>query len=296
MQIVIAGGTGFLGRALARQLESRGDRVVVLTRTARAAGQVAWNPTEQAGAWVDAVASADVVVNLAGEPVDAGRWTPERKRALIDSRVGTTAALVERLAQRGSSAALINASAIGFYGAHADEPLDESAGPGDDFLARLCVEWEATARRAEASRRVVLLRTGLVLDRHDGALPRMALPFQLFAGGPLGSGRQYWSWIHRDDWVGLVVRAIDADTVRGPLNLSAPTPVTNREFARTLGRVLHRPGFMPAPAVALRLALGEMADAMILNGQRVLPAQALRAGYAFRWPQLEPALRDLYRD
>lgn len=293
MHVVIAGGTGFLGRALSTHLEARGDHVQVLTRRATASHHVAWVPGQATGAWVSTVAAADVVVNLSGKPVDAGRWNQTRKAVLIESRVSSTRALVDALGDVGRPVALLNASAVGFYGSRAEEPVDESAASGSDFLASLCVAWEAEAMRASTRHRVVLLRTGLVLDAHAGALSRLLLPFRLGVGGPMGSGRQYWPWIHRDDWVRLVVAAIDDSRVVGPLNLSAPHPCTNREFARTLGRVMRRPAIMPAPAFALRLALGEMADSMVLGGQCAIPARALALGFQFRFESLESALRDL---
>jgi uncharacterized protein (TIGR01777 family) len=190
-------------------------------------------------------------------------------------------------------ATFVSASAVGYYGPRGDEPLTEESPPGSDFLATVCRDWEAEALRAGAGTRVVLLRTGLVLGNVGGALPQIALPFRLFAGGPVGSGRQYWSWIHRDDWVELVRWALQTTGISGPINLTAPNPVTNREFASTMGRVMHRPAFMPAPGFAMKLLLGEMADALLLTGQRVLPAKPHANGFPFRFGSLEPALRDL---
>ena len=300
MRVVIAGGTGFLGTALAQSLRAEAHEVILLTRRPRTADQVAWNPSAvEAGVsrpWFDVLDGADAVVNLAGEPLDAGRWTAARKQRILASRLDATNALVaaiEHVPQAPS--VLVSASAIGVYGQLADQPVTETAPPGDDFLASVCVAWERAARAAEGRSRVILLRTGLVLDRRHGALPRLALPFHLFAGGPMGSGRQWWSWIHVADWVGLVRWAIATADVAGPVNLTAPQPVTNREFTKTLGRVLGRPALLPAPGFALRALLGEMADALILGGQRVRPQRALEAGYAFRFPALEAALRELYR-
>jgi len=192
-------------------------------------------------------------------------------------------------------AVFVNASAIGYYGARGAGVVTEESPPGSDFLASVCVAWEGAAMAAAGMMRVVLLRTGLVLDRNAGALPKLALPFRVFAGGRVGSGDQYWSWIHRDDWVRMVRWAIDNAAVTGPTNLTAPSPVTNREFTAALARVLRRPALAPAPAFALRLMLGEMADAMILNGRRVLPAKAERGGFEFRYPDLESALQQIYR-
>jgi uncharacterized protein (TIGR01777 family) len=190
---------------------------------------------------------------------------------------------------------LVSGSAVGYYGLLGDEMVDEDAPAGDDFLADVCRAWESEAQRAAGATRIVLLRTGLVLGPSGGALQPMLLPFRLFVGGPVGSGRQYWSWIHRDDWVSLVIWALNTAAISGPLNATAPTPVPNREFARTLGRVLRRPSMMPAPGWALRLALGEMADVLLLGGQRVLPVKAQDAGFTFRYVSLEPALREILR-
>jgi len=295
-RIVIAGGSGFLGSALIRRLRAGGHDVTLLTRRPRGAGDVAWDPSAPTGAWRSVVAEADAVVNLAGEPIESQRWTPERKAAILHSRVRATQAIVRAITGAPRApAVLLNASAIGIYGPHAEDVVTEATPAGTDFLAQLCVAWEREAAPASARSRVVLLRTGLVLDRDAGALPRMAMPFHFFVGGPLGSGRQYWSWIHVDDWVSMVLWALEDGSAAGPINITAPTPVTNREFASTLGRVLKRPALLPAPGFALRIALGEMADALILSGQRVLPARALASGFRFQHEGLEQALRALYR-
>ncbi|MGE3401639.1 MAG: TIGR01777 family oxidoreductase [Vicinamibacterales bacterium] len=289
MRVVAAGGSGFLGTRLVDALRADGHDVLVLTRRPGGAGQVAW---AQADAAID---GADAVVNLAGESLEAGRWTAERKQRILNSRVAATRVVVDAIARAPRPPGVfLSASAIGIYGPRDDQPVTEATAPAGDFLASVCVAWEREARVAESKARVVLLRTGLVLDAAGGALPRLALPFRFFAGGPLGSGHQWWSWIHVDDWVGMVRWAIDHASVSGPVNLTAPAPVTNREFAKTLGRVLRRPALLPAPAIALRVMLGEMADALILTGQRVLPQRAIDAGYAFRFPTLEPAVRDLF--
>jgi hypothetical protein len=239
---------------------------------------------------------ADVVVNLAGEPLDAGRWTDARKASIVESRVKTTETLVNGMSSVARRPPVfLNASAIGVYGTHGSEALTEESPPGANFLASVCVEWEKAAMAAAWMTRVVLLRTGLPLDKTGGALPQLARPFKLFAGGRVGSGNQYWSWIHRDDWTRLVRWAIENTEVKGPLNLTAPSPVTNREFTAALAHALHRPAFAPAPAFAVRLAFGEMADAVILSGQRVLPAKAERNGFEFRYPDLASALRQIYQ-
>ena len=300
MRVVVAGGTGFLGAALARSLRESGNDVTVLSRRPRGSGQAAWDPADPAGAWTKVIDGSDAVVNLAGEPLDAGRWTAARKASILDSRRLATGAIVRAIAQaQHPPGVLLNASAIGIYGPRGDELVTEATGTEEaaaagDFLAGVCRAWEGEALAASARSRVVLLRTGLVLDRHDGALPRLAMPFRFGAGGPVGSGRQWWSWIHVDDWVSIVRWALATPQLSGPVNLTAPQPVTNREFARTLGRALRRPAFMPAPAPALRLLLGEMADALILNGQRVVPARATASGFRFRYETLDAALRAIY--
>jgi uncharacterized protein (TIGR01777 family) len=289
MKVIVAGGTGFLGSALGASLRVDGHDVLVMTRHPKGRNEVPWtDPSVFDG--------ADAVINLAGEPLDAGRWNDARKASILDSRIHATETIVKSISSvTRRPAVLLNGSAIGVYGAHGNEALTEESPPGAGFLASVCVKWEAAAMAAAWTTRVVLLRTGLVLDRAGGALPKLARPFKLFAGGRVGSGDQYWSWIHRDDWTRLVRWAIDTAAIRGPINLTAPSPVSNREFTDALARALHRPALAPAPAFALRLALGEMADAMILSGQRVLPATATRSGFDFRYPDLESALRQIYQ-
>jgi len=296
MRIVIAGGTGFLGRPLADVLSASGADVVVLTRRTTAAAArhrlIEWNPDGTAvGAWAESVNGAAAVINLAGESIAGSRWSAAHKQRILDSRVRATRSLVDAIRRADAPPPVfVSGSAVGYYGPCDDRLLDESAQPGSDFLARVCVEWEKEAHAAEDRTRVVLIRTGLVLERDGGALPQMLLPFKLGAGGPVGSGRQYWPWIHRDDWISLVVWALRTPSIAGAVNATAPQPVTNREFARALGRALHRPSFMPAPAFALRLMLGEMADALLLSGQRAIPAKAEREGFSFRHRRVEDAL------
>jgi uncharacterized protein (TIGR01777 family) len=289
MKAVIAGGTGFLGSALAGSFRADGHHVTIISRHPHGPDQVAWTDRS-------ALDGADVVVNLAGTSLDSGRWTDSRKAEILDSRVQATETIVKAMSEVSRRPAmLLNQSAVGFYGAHGSESLTEESPPGSDFLASVCVAWEAAATKAAWMTRVVLLRTGLPLDASGGALPRLALPFRFFAGGRLGSGEQYWSWIHIHDWIRMVRWAIEQPDINGPLNATAPAPATNRELADALGRALRRPAFTPAPAIALRLLLGEMADALILSGQRVLPAKATRSGFEFRYPDLESALRQIYR-
>jgi uncharacterized protein (TIGR01777 family) len=298
MNVFVTGATGLIGRALCEALVRRGDAVTALSRSpdrARlalpGARVVAGDPTSP-GPWQEELAQADACVNLAGEPLDA-RWTPARKEGFRASRVDATG-LVAAVVAAGGPGVLVSASAVGYYGDRGEEILDERSGPGADFLAGLCVAWEAAAAPAAARARVVLLRTGLVLARDGGALPRMVAPFRLFAGGPLGDGRFWQSWIHLGDLVGLVLLALEDPRATGPLDATAPEPVRNRDLARAIGRVLSRPSFLPAPAFAIRAALGELAD-VVLSSQRVLPAKALALGYRFAFPALEAALSDLLR-
>ncbi|UVT15896.1 MAG: TIGR01777 family protein [Nitrospira sp.] len=299
MNIVVAGATGFIGRALCTTLLHAGHRVSILTRNAgqvfnqpgRSVSQVPWN-SRDAGPWEQALEGADAVINLAGAPIAEARWTDARKQLITDSRVLTTRLLVRALSQRSARpATFISASGIGYYGASDDRCLDEGAARGPGFLADLCLAWEAEAlRAAEFGTRVVLLRTGMVLERDGGALPKMLLPFRLFAGGPIMPGSQWVSWIHRRDHIGLIQWALSTATLSGPLNAVAPEPVTMNTFCEVLGRVLHRPSWLPVPGIALNILLGELGSLMT-TGQRVIPAKAIAGGYAFQYPALEPALR-----
>jgi len=300
MRIVIAGGTGFIGRALVAKLVEQGWTVTVLTRQAPDAVQrrlrlpvavVQWRPTDPPDPGL--VDGTDAVVNLAGATI-ARRWTAAARRLILESRVQATKALVEAIRRAAAPPrVLVNASAVGFYGPRGDEPVTEADGPGSDFLANVCLAWEAAARPAqEAGVRVVLLRMGLVLGR-GGALSRMSVPFLFFVGGPLGSGRQWVPWIHIDDVTGLIAFVLENGVLQGPVNAAAPNPVRNRDFAAALGRVLRRPAVVPAPALLLRWGLGEMSS-MLLTGQRAIPAAAVQAGYTFRFPTLELALREIY--
>lgn len=293
MKIVVAGGSGFLGEPLVKQLLGRGDEVAVLTRNpshVRAGRAVQWDGRTQ-GAWSSEVTSADVVINLAGENVGEGRWTDERKKRLIASRLDATGAIVEALRRDpAKKRVVINASAVGYYGNRGDEVLDENASRGDGFLATLVEKWESAAKEAEPLARLVILRFGVVLDAEGGALKKMALPFKLGAGGPVGSGEQWMSWVDRDDAIKMMIWAIDRDAARGIYNVTSPQPVRNRDFARALGRVLHRPALMPAPAFALKIAFGEMAEEVLLAGQRVMPRRAEGEGFVFERPELGVAL------
>jgi uncharacterized protein (TIGR01777 family) len=296
-RIVITGGTGFLGRPLAAALASEGHDVVVLTRAGGGAQpgvrRVVWAADGGVGEWARELDGAVAVVNLAGESIAGSRWTAAHKQRVLQSRIAATRSIVGGIqAARTPPPVLVNGSAVGYYGPRGDEVLTEDAQAGTDFLADVCVRWETEARRAVSERtRVVCLRTGLALEKDGGALPPMLPPFKFGAGGPVGNGRQYWPWIHRDDWVGLVRWTILSAGASGAINATAPTPVTNAEFAGALGRALHRPAFMPAPAFALRLLLGEMADSLLLSGQRAVPHRAEEGGFTFRYPQVDGALR-----
>jgi len=297
LRVVVTGGTGFIGGALCQALRGAGHEVTVVSRGASRPGQAR---APGAVAWDDLAASvegADAVVNLAGEPIAAGRWTAARKDAIRASRLDATRRVVEAI--RAASArprVLVSGSAIGFYGPHDDEPVDESAEPGRDFLAGVCQAWEREAAVAESlDLRVVRLRIGIVLAPDGGALARMLPPFRAFVGGPIGDGHQWMSWIHRDDVTGMILAALADARWTGAVNATAPHAVTNREFARTLGRALARPAAVPVPAFALRILLGTELAGMLLTGQRVIPAAATARGYRWRYPELTPALRATVR-
>ena len=296
MTVVLAGGSGFLGSKLRAQLEREGHRVVNLTRSPRPdrKGDLPWQPDGSAGQLAAHLEGADAVVNLAGENIAGTFWSEARKAQLRNSRLLATRTVVRAIAAcERPPKALISGSAVGYYGAHGDEIVTERTPPGTDFLARLCVDWEQEARAGESAKtRLVILRSGVVLGADGGALNKMILPFKLGLGASLGSGDQYMPWIHVDDWVSMLVWLIGADRAIGAFNASAPTPVTNRDFTRTLGRVLRRPAVFHAPSFVLKIGLGELAE-MLLTGQRVLPAAAEELGFRFAHRQLEPALRSL---
>ncbi|WP_454828956.1 TIGR01777 family oxidoreductase [Pseudoxanthomonas wuyuanensis] len=292
MQVLVTGGSGFIGRALCRQLLQAGHHPTVLTRDVRAAARHL--PGVRLIAALDELERADAAINLAGESLTRGRWNARRKQAFRDSRIGTTQRLLAWLQRRQTRpAVLVSGSAIGYYGPRDDTPLDETAAPGDDFAAQLCRDWETEAAKATGlGVRVCLLRTGIVLGADGGALGRMLPPFRLGLGGPMGSGRQWMSWVHRADLVRLILWLLENQDGSGAYNATAPQPVTNREFARTLGRVLRRPALLTTPAPALKLMFGEMAD-LLLTGQRVVPQRARAQGFEFHHPQLQAALCDL---
>jgi uncharacterized protein (TIGR01777 family) len=287
MRVLVTGGTGLVGKPACDALRAAGHSVTIVSREpgrvpARAVG---WDGLRSV------MSETDAIVNLAGAPIAGGRWTDARKAEIRRSRVEGTRALVDAIAAADPRpTVLVSASAIGYYGDRGDEPLDETARPGTGFLARVCIEWEAEARRAETfGLRVVLARFGIVLAPDGGALSAMLLPFRAGLGGTLGSGRQWMSWVHRDDVVGLLRDAVAKDAYAGPVNATSPNPVTNKDFTKALGRALHRPAILPVPGFGLRLVLGEMAS-MLLSSQRVLPAVARGVGYEWRQPELPAAL------
>jgi uncharacterized protein (TIGR01777 family) len=307
MKVVIAGGTGFLGRPLAAALVHDRHDVVVLTRGSTASPrahrapapgtrEVAWEPNGERGAWAAEIDGAGAVVNLAGEPIAGKRWTAAQKQRILDSRVDATRSLAAAI--HGAVApppVFVSGSAVGYYGPLGGEIATEDRPAGSDFLARVCERWEQEAMRVASERtRVTCLRTGIVLEKDGGALPEMLPPFRFGVGGPLGSGRQYCPWIHRDDWIALVRWAIANPAASGALNATAPHPVTNADFARAIGRALHRPALLPAPGFALRLLLGEMADALLLSGQNAVPAKAERGGFQFRYNDVNAALGAIF--
>jgi uncharacterized protein len=298
MRVTLTGATGRIGGGLAEALVARGDEVTALTRDPdRAARRLAagvtparWDPME-GPAPADALAGRDAVVHLAGEDV-AQRWSSEVKQRIRASReIGTRNLVAGLAAVDPRPGVLVAGSASGYYGAHGDERIDESAPAGDDFLAAVCVAWEREAQEAqELGMRVVHVRTGIVLDADGGALATMLTPFKLGVGGPVAGGRQYMPWIHLDDEIGLLLAAIDADGFSGAINASAPEPVTNKAFSRALGRALHRPAIAPIPAAAIKVLYGEMSQ-IVVNGVRMVPGRATELGYTFRHPDLDEALR-----
>jgi uncharacterized protein (TIGR01777 family) len=302
MRVLITGATGTLGLALADVLTARGDQVVALSRDPERGQRVlgegaevhAWPDPEGAPPPAEALAGADAVVNLLGEPV-AQRWTEAAKRQIRNSRVGSTRMLVSALMvlpPDGRPRTLVSQSATGYYGPRGDVALDEQASPGEDFLAEVTVAWEAEAAAAGPALRVVCTRTGVVLSPGGGALAKMLPFFKLGIGGPVAGGRQYVPWIHLDDVVGGLVHCLDHEAVSGPVNLTAPNPVTNAELSRALGHALGRPAVLPVPAVAIKLLYGEMAE-MVTTGQRAIPAKLRDTAYTFRHPEIEPALKDV---
>ncbi len=295
LRVVVAGASGPIGRALLRVLQEQGAEVRRLVRrTPKGPHEVVWDP-EVGALDPEVFDGTDALVNLAGRSIAARRWTPSVQREILDSRVRSTRLLVDAVRRTSATpAVLVSASAIGYYGDRGDEVLDESSPPGRGFLSQVAQAWEAEARRAERmGMRVVRARFGIVLARDGGVLRTMLPFFRAGLGGPLGSGHQWWSWIHGDDVAAVLVAAVRDASLEGPVNVVSPAAATNREFTRALASALRRPAVLRVPAFALRLAGGAMADEMMLASQRVVPRKLQARGFQFRWPELEPALRDL---
>jgi|Deesub1362A_J573_1020465.scaffolds.fasta_scaffold00173_33 hypothetical protein len=300
MNILITGGTGFIGSALTEELLREGHNVVITTRRRESMwyedrGILKWSPPALIPS--DIISRIDAIINLAGESIASGRWTEERKALIRQSRIDTTRAIVQSIRNvNRPPGILISASAVGYYGARGDEELTEDSPPGNDFLADVCKEWEGEAMKAEDEGvRVVITRIGLVLGPGGGLLSRMDRPFRFFIGGHIGTGRQWFSWIHRADLIGIMRFILEHDEIKGPVNATAPHPVTNREFSKALGRALGRPSWFNVPSFAIRLALGEFGE-MLLTGQRVIPEKIIKAGYQFQYTDVEEALRSIYRE
>jgi uncharacterized protein len=300
MRVFVTGGTGLVGRRIVQILRDRGDEVTVLSRSTDAAAKLpsgtqvlAGDPTTP-GPWLDQLAAADGVIHLAGEPIAGGRWTAEFKQKVLDSRVKSTTLIAETLAKAPAGKVLVNASAVGYYGMYRENATEfvEDDLPGTGFLADVCVAWERATEPAAASGvRVAIVRVGVVVAGEGGVLPQLARPFRFFVGGVVGRGRQWMSWIHLDDIAGLFVHALDRPDAVGPINGTAPEPVTNWGFSHLLAKVLRRPCWMPIPTFGLRLLMGEMSE-LATDGQRVIPMRAKALGYEFKYPLLEPALRE----
>ncbi|MEG5172580.1 thylakoid membrane protein ThyD [Microcoleus sp. B3-D7] len=304
MKVAIAGATGFVGSRLVEKLQAAGHQVVVLSRDAAKAGRVfpasaypnlevvAYTPAES-GDWQKSIAGCDAVVNLAGVPIAEERWTEARQQAILDSRRLTTAKLVEAIVNANPRpSVLVSASAIGYYGTSETAEFEETSPAGNDFLAAVCKDWEAAAQPAKnAGTRLAILRLGIVLGM-GGALAKMLPPFKLFAGGPLGTGKQWFSWVHREDVVDLILYALQNSQVQGVLNATAPNPVRMNELCQTLGEVLKRPSWLPVPGFALEMLLGDGAK-LVLEGQKVLPKQTLASGFQYQYPTLELALKEI---
>jgi uncharacterized protein len=296
MRLVVTGASGFIGTALCAALIEQGHALTLFTRSSPRDANTGmkrwlhWTPGTLRE-WSAALDGADGVINLAGEPITDKRWSPTQRRRIEKSRIDATHSLVQACANaKQKPKFLINASAVGYYGPREDEILTEESPPGNDFLGLLCQAWEEQAKKAEElGMRVARLRIGIVLGPGGGALASMAPPFKFFFGGPLGSGTQWMSWIHRDDLVRLIIAVIENPLGHGPINATAPAPVQNKEFSATLGKVMRRPSWAPVPAFLLKLALGEMAE-MLITGQRVVPAAAEKLGFEFRYPALHQAL------
>ena len=303
MQIVVTGGSGFIGSALIPRLVADGHDIVLFTRNPEAARSKIdrrvkverWDG-KSVGPWESHIDGADAVINFAGEPLDARRWTPRQKERIIGSRVDATSAIVKAMEKaKRKPTVFVSASGVGYYGSVENGNITEDAARGTDFLSETTFQWEKAARGAESlGVRTVILRIAVVLGDNGGALRKLLIPFKLFVGGPLGSGRQWFPWVHRDDLVGVILFALADKNVAGSMNVTAPESVTMKEFCATLGHVLHRPSWAPVPGFVLKIVLGEMSG-MVLTGQRAVPRALERYGYKFRFPQLASALSDILK-
>lgn len=303
MKVAVTGATGFVGSRLVERLHANGHQIIVLTRRPSSAQKVfpnsafprveivAYTPTAS-GEWQDAIAGCDGVVNLAGEPISEGRWTPQRKQEILNSRKLGTQQIVKAIAQANPKpSVLVNASAIGYYGTSETAIFDETSPSGNDFLAQVCQAWEAEAQKVkEYGVRLVILRLGIVLGM-GGAIAKMVTPFKLYTGGPLGTGRQWFSWIHRDDLVNLIIQALTQPEIEGVLNATAPNPVRMAELAETIGKVMNRPSWLPVPSFALEALLGDGAI-VVLEGQQVLPKRTQAYNFEYKYPELRAALEE----
>lgn len=304
MKIVVAGGTGFLGKALLKKLVEANHSVVLLSRNANAARgnvpssvQIELWDAKSVGNWAKWVDGADAVINLTGESIGGKRWSVKQKEIILSSRIDSTRTVVEAIRQaKLKPKVLINQSAVGYYGNVEVGNVTEDHPKGVDFLAHVASCWEEEARKAESlGVRVVTPRTGIVLDKNGGALQKLLLPYNLFIGGPLGSGRQWFPWIHLEDEIGAFLFALENPKLSGPVNLAAPQSVTMKEFCTALGKAMHRPSWAPVPGFVLKILLGEMAGPLLLGGQKVVPKKLSEAGYKFRFPKLEEALQDIFK-
>ena len=295
-KIIITGATGLIGSHLAKHLTVKGYSVISFSRDAANSGQklpfiaghTEWNPAGENKDWFNQLSGAAAVINLAGASIGDKKWSDDYKKVILTSRIESTNAIVDAISAISDPPMLINASAIGYYGDRQDETLTENSAPGSGFLAQVAIEWEKAANRASEYTQVAFARTGIVLAREGGTLGKLFTPFKLFAGGPLGSGRQFWSWIHIDDVSGLFEFIIE-NKISGPVNFVSPNPLRMTEFAKTLGKVMHRPSYFKVPAAVLRMLLGESAD-LVLDSQRVIPAKATDNGFRFNYPKLKTAL------
>ncbi len=301
MKIFITGATGFIGRSLTKSLLADGYEVTVLSRNSQKATSIFGSKVKIvegdpgiAGSWTDEVGASDAVINLCGAPILKKKWTDARKQLLLDSRIVPTGLIIEAISKaKNKPEVLISGSAVGYYSDRGDELITEESGPGSDFGAHLCSSWEAEANKAtEFGVRVVTLRTGIVLGPDGGALSQMTPPFKFFVGGPIGNGRQYMSWVHLDDHIGITKLALADTSITGPVNMTAPEPVINREFMKAIGKAMHRPSWLPVPGFVLQILFGEGA-ALLLEGQRAIPKKAQASGYQFINANLDAALADV---